>query len=114
ANAGGPPFVTGRATDHDWRWLFSDRTGQPTKCLEQFPFGTCQSESEFDLSPPPRTLIEEAESRLETPRWGSRVIVSSPRIDRSVADDWPRENNRFSTTWSNGAPLLLFDWSGKS
>jgi hypothetical protein len=63
----------------------------------------------------PRSVIEEAETLLETPRrdqfFGMRSTVD---IDGHLPDSILPGGNMFSHTWSNGAPLLLFDWSGKT
>ncbi len=56
-------------------------------------------------------MIEEAELLLETPR-----LELSPLRLHSVADNdgIHPSGDQFSHSWSDGAPLLLFDWSGKS
>jgi hypothetical protein len=63
---------------------------------------------------PSATLIEQAESLLSTPRferaWGARSMID---VDGRVPYP-PAAGDQFSRAWSDGAPLLLFDWSGKS
>src|SRR5215213_3867835 len=60
-------------------------------------------------------LIEQAEHLLETPR-PARLAVSRPLqdVDTPAARDEFPARNMFSQSWSDGAPLLFFDWSGKS
>jgi hypothetical protein len=61
------------------------------------------------------SLIEQAERLLETPRTKGRTTGRSVTdVDTPTLTDEAPVRNMFSRTWSDGAPLLLFDWSGKS
>jgi hypothetical protein len=56
---------------------------------------------------PARTSIEEAERLLETPRFDAGTA-------RSLGVESLPSGDQVSRAWSDGAPLLLHDWSGKS
>ena len=98
--------------DQNGRWWMPSNACCHKK--SPIPYGFVNYQSECDATPPPappRSLIEEAESLLETPRFDStRSII--PSSDEKNA--FRPSGDQFSRAWSDGAPLLLFDWSGKS
>lgn len=61
-----------------------------------------------------RSLIEQAQSLLDTPRFERRRGAHSVGdVDGALPLPCP-SGDQFSRAWSDGAPLLLFDWTGKS
>jgi hypothetical protein len=97
-------------------WFLPDGTCNKSLCakLDWFfsPVGEVRAAPTSTTRP---TLIEQAETLLDTPR-PSQIAVYS--LDDSLNPESPvnlvAAKNKFSHTWSDGAPLLLFDWSGRS
>jgi hypothetical protein len=107
---------SGDGADQNPCWWMPGNTRCSKKCALPFGFESYQPEGEAPQPPPAlRSLIEEAESLLDTPRFDQRAFGGGGFIDvdRAIPATKP-SGDQFSRSWSDGAPLLLFDWSGKS
>jgi hypothetical protein len=94
------------------RWWLPGDPGYGKKCRTPSNFATCDHEFDERSSTSPRTMIEEAESLLDAPRFDCPRFFVNHSIDQ--VDGLRPSGDQFSRAWSDGAPLLLFDWSGKS
>jgi hypothetical protein len=98
-------------------WWMPDSAPSCDKCSALDLFLTPDAEPR-NVPSQPGSLFEEAVQRLQTPR--PKLVATNcfigyqyPDPDNSPVPVWP-DRNQFSHTWSDGAPLLLYDWSGKS
>jgi hypothetical protein len=94
-------------------WWMPNSDCRTNKCAMPYGFATYQSDVEAPA--PTRTLIEEVDVLLDTPRYDAPALSAG----KLFGTDGPNpvikpSGDQFSRAWTDGAPLLLFDWSGKS